>query len=102
MIKRGHGHIVNTGSGAGIVGINALRVAHALGAEWMETRLLASGGRTNPWYQECSEKIIRPGDLIFGGQLRQGRHERLRDKFAAVGPEMARLIRIGVIVDDLR
>ena len=38
--------------------------AHALGAEWMETRLLASGGRTNPWYQECSEKIIRPGDLV--------------------------------------
>ena len=38
--------------------------AHALGAEWMETRLLASGGRTNPWYQECSEKIVRPGDLV--------------------------------------
>jgi Xaa-Pro aminopeptidase len=30
----------------------------------METRLLTSGGRTNPWYQECSEKIIRPGDLV--------------------------------------
>jgi len=38
--------------------------AHALGAEWMETRLLSSGGRTNPWYQECSDKIIRPGDLV--------------------------------------
>ena len=23
-----------------------------------------SGGRTNPWYQECSDKIIRPGDLV--------------------------------------
>jgi Xaa-Pro dipeptidase len=41
-----------------------VHAAHALGAEWMETRLLASGGRTNPWYQECSEKIIRPGDLV--------------------------------------
>ncbi len=38
--------------------------AHALGAEWMETRLLTSGGRTNPWYQECGEKLIRPGDLV--------------------------------------
>ncbi len=38
--------------------------AHQLGAEWMETRLLTSGGRTNPWYQECSEKMIRPGDLV--------------------------------------
>jgi Xaa-Pro aminopeptidase len=38
--------------------------AHEHGAEWMETRLLTSGGRTNPWYQECSEKIIRPGDLV--------------------------------------
>jgi Xaa-Pro aminopeptidase len=38
--------------------------SHEHGAEWMETRLLTSGGRTNPWYQECSEKIIRPGDLV--------------------------------------
>jgi Xaa-Pro aminopeptidase len=35
-----------------------------LGGEWMETRLLASGGRTNPWYQECGEKLIRTGDLV--------------------------------------
>ncbi len=35
-----------------------------LGGEWMETRLLASGGRTNPWYQECGEKLIRSGDLV--------------------------------------
>ena len=35
-----------------------------LGGEWMETRLLASGGRTNPWYQECGDKIIRAGELI--------------------------------------
>lgn len=30
----------------------------------METRLLASGGRTNPWFQECGEKLIRSGDLV--------------------------------------
>ena len=35
-----------------------------LGGEWMDTRLLASGGRTNPWYQECGEKLIRAGDLV--------------------------------------
>jgi Xaa-Pro aminopeptidase len=34
------------------------------GGEWIETRLLTSGGRTNPWFQECSERIIRPGDLV--------------------------------------
>lgn len=37
---------------------------HGNGGEWMETRLLTSGGRTNPWYQECGEKLIRPGDLV--------------------------------------
>lgn len=39
-------------------------VNHLNGGEWMETRLLTSGGRTNPWYQECSEKLIRCGDLV--------------------------------------
>ena len=33
----------------------------AMGGEYMETRLLSSGGRTNPWYQECSRRIVRPG-----------------------------------------
>ncbi|MEQ9173932.1 MAG: Xaa-Pro peptidase family protein, partial [Alphaproteobacteria bacterium] len=35
-----------------------------LGGEWIETRLLSSGGRTNPWMQESGERIIRPGDLV--------------------------------------
>jgi len=34
------------------------------GGESMETRLLASGPRTNPWYQECCDKLIRPGELV--------------------------------------
>ena len=34
------------------------------GGEWLETRLLTSGQRTNPWYQECSDKLIDPGDLV--------------------------------------
>jgi Xaa-Pro aminopeptidase len=36
----------------------------ALGGEWIETRLLTSGGRTNPWFQESSERIIRAGELV--------------------------------------
>jgi Xaa-Pro aminopeptidase len=35
-----------------------------LGGEWIECRLLASGERTNPWFQECGDRIIRPGDLV--------------------------------------
>jgi Xaa-Pro aminopeptidase len=34
------------------------------GGEWIETRLLASGPRTNPWFQECGPRIIQPGDLL--------------------------------------
>lgn len=36
----------------------------AAGGEWFETRLLTSGLRTNPWYQECSDRVIEPGDLV--------------------------------------
>jgi Xaa-Pro dipeptidase len=35
-----------------------------MGGEWIETRLLSSGGRTNPWFQECDDRVIRPGDLV--------------------------------------
>ncbi len=34
------------------------------GGEWIETRLLSSGPRTNPWFQESSARIIEPGDLV--------------------------------------
>ena len=34
------------------------------GGEWIETRLLSSGPRTNPWFQESSDRIIRPGELV--------------------------------------
>lgn len=36
----------------------------ARGGEWIETRLLASGPRTNPWFQECSSRIVEDGDLV--------------------------------------
>ncbi len=34
------------------------------GAEWIETRLLAAGPRTNPWFQECSSYEMAPGDWL--------------------------------------
>jgi Xaa-Pro dipeptidase len=34
------------------------------GGEWIETRLLSSGPRTNPWFQECSARVIEAGDLV--------------------------------------
>lgn len=36
----------------------------ARGGEWIETRLLASGPRTNPWFQECSDRVIEAGDVV--------------------------------------
>ena len=32
--------------------------------EWMECRLLASGPRTNPWFQECSSRQVADGDVV--------------------------------------
>jgi Xaa-Pro dipeptidase len=34
------------------------------GGEWIETRLLASGPRTNPWFQECGPRIIRNNEVV--------------------------------------
>ncbi len=32
--------------------------------EWIETQLLASGPRTNPWFQEASSRVIEDGDIV--------------------------------------
>ena len=34
------------------------------GGEWIETRLLAAGQRTNPWFQECSDKVCQAGEML--------------------------------------
>ena len=34
------------------------------GGEWIETRILSSGPRTNPWFQECGPRVIQEGDLV--------------------------------------
>lgn len=34
------------------------------GGEFIETRLLTSGQRTNPWFKEASGRKLRPGELV--------------------------------------
>ena len=34
------------------------------GGEWIETRLLASGSRTNPWFQECGPRIVQNNEIL--------------------------------------
>lgn len=32
--------------------------------EWHDGRMLASGSRINPWYQEATQRVIQSGDLV--------------------------------------
>jgi Xaa-Pro aminopeptidase len=34
------------------------------GGEWIETRLLASGPRTNPWFQECGPREVQNNEIV--------------------------------------
>jgi Xaa-Pro aminopeptidase len=34
------------------------------GGEWIETRLLASGPRTNPWFQECGPRVLQQNEVL--------------------------------------
>ena len=36
----------------------------ARGGEYPETRLLTAGSRTNPWFQETSERVMQAGELL--------------------------------------
>lgn len=42
--------------------LHETNIAH--GGEWIECRLLTSGERTNPWFQESSNRVIQAGDLV--------------------------------------
>jgi len=42
--------------------LHETNIAHD--GEWIECRLLSSGPRTNPWYQECGTRVIQAGDLV--------------------------------------
>jgi len=37
---------------------------HIRGGEWVETRILSSGPRTNPWFQECGPRVMQEGDIL--------------------------------------
>ena len=34
------------------------------GGEWIECRLLSTGPRTNPWFQECGPRIVEAGEIL--------------------------------------
>lgn len=36
----------------------------ARGGEWIETRLLATGPRTNPWFQECGPRRLQNNEIL--------------------------------------
>jgi len=36
----------------------------AQGGEWAESRLLSSGPRTNPWFQDATDKVIAAGEMV--------------------------------------
>ncbi len=42
--------------------LHQTNIAHS--GEWMECRLLTSGPRTNPWFQEATNRVIEAGDLV--------------------------------------
>lgn len=42
--------------------LHATNIEHD--GDWIDGRMLCSGPRTNPWYQEASSRIIEHGDLI--------------------------------------
>ena len=42
--------------------LHETNIAHD--GEWIECRLLASGERTNPWFQESSNRIVEAGDIV--------------------------------------
>ena len=52
----------------GITEIELWSILHqtniAMGGEWIECRLIASGNRANPWQREASERVIRAGELV--------------------------------------
>ena len=52
-------------------------IAH--GGEWIECRLLASGERTNPWFQESSDRMIEAGDIVGFDTDMVGPHGYLAD-----------------------
>ncbi len=57
--------------------LHETNIAH--GGEWIECRLLASGERTNPWFQECGDRVIQAGDVVAFDTDMVGPHGYLAD-----------------------
>ncbi len=57
--------------------LHETNIAH--GGEWIECRLLASGPRTNPWFQECADRVIAAGDVVAFDTDMVGPHGYLAD-----------------------
>jgi len=53
---------------AGLAEVELWAILHseniARGGEWIETRILSSGPRTNPWMQEAGPRILKDGELL--------------------------------------
>ena len=62
-------HFARTHVGDGVTCENDIwAVLHAenirRGGEWIETRLLTSGPRTNPWFQECGPRVVQRNEIV--------------------------------------
>ena len=55
-------------AGGGMTEDDVWAVLHAenikRGGEWIETRLLSSGPRTNPWFQECGPRVLKNNEIL--------------------------------------
>src|SRR3546814_16024489 len=51
------------------------QVNAARGGEWIETRLLAAGPRSNPWFHECGHAVIAAGDFVSLATAMDGPYE---------------------------
>lgn len=40
------------------------RANHVRGGEWIETRILSSGPRTNPWFQEAGPRVLKDNEIF--------------------------------------
>lgn len=61
-------HLMQQATVPGVTENDIWAVLHAenirRGGEWIECRLLSSGPRTNPWFQECGPRVVKNGELL--------------------------------------
>ena len=61
-------HVMESSLQSGMTETDLWAILHSenirRGGEWIETHLLSSGPRTNPWFQEASARVIEDGDIV--------------------------------------